>query len=78
MIEERFFKLRECDRRIQIGRFYYIFCVLLQYESLEGIFNKVNVIMYNGKKNEYVLNKYIKINYEELDMDRIIFFIYLL
>lgn len=77
MIEATSSKLRECDRRTQVGRFYYTLSALLQHESLEGTLNKANVIMYNGKKNEYVLNKYTKTNYEELDMDRITFLIHL-
>lgn len=50
MIEETSSKLRECDRRTQIGRFYYTLSALLRHESLEGTLNKANVIMYNGKK----------------------------
>lgn len=59
MIEETSSKLRECDRRTQVGRFYYTLSALLQHESLEGTLNKANIIMYNGKKKTIWFEKYI-------------------
>lgn len=61
MIEETSSKLRECDRRTQIGRFYYTLSALLRHESLESSLNKANVIMYNGKTNLIWFEKYILI-----------------
>lgn len=55
MIEETSSKLRECDRRTQIGRFYYTLSALLRHESLEGTLNKANVIMYNENRPGFVL-----------------------
>lgn len=55
MIEETSSKLRECDRRTQVGRFYYTLSALLRHESLEGTLNKANVIMYNEIRPGFVL-----------------------
>lgn len=55
MIEETSSKLRECDRRTQVGRFYYTLSALLQHESLEGTLNKANIIMYNENRPGFVL-----------------------
>lgn len=64
MIEETSSKLRECDRRTQVGRFYYTLSALLQHESLEGTLNKANIIMYNGKKKNNMIWK-INSSFEE-------------
>lgn len=52
MIEETSCKLRECDRRTQVGRFYYTLSAIVRlgrHEFMETTLNKANVIMYNGK-----------------------------
>lgn len=55
MIDETSSKLRECDRRTQVGRFYYTLSALLRHESLERTLNKANVIMYNENRPGFVL-----------------------
>ncbi|XP_061171897.1 uncharacterized protein LOC133181398 [Saccostrea echinata] len=55
MVEETSTKLQECDRRMQVGRFYYTLVALLHHESLENTLNKANVIMYNENRPGFVL-----------------------
>ncbi|XP_048746643.2 stimulator of interferon genes protein-like isoform X2 [Ostrea edulis] len=55
MIEETSTRLQECDRRVQVGRFYYTLVGLLHHESLENTLNKANVIMYNENRPGFVL-----------------------
>ncbi|XP_062571123.1 uncharacterized protein LOC134233144 [Saccostrea cucullata] len=55
MVEETSTKLQECDRRMQVGRFYYTLVSLLHHESLEKTFNKARVIMYNENRPGFVL-----------------------
>ncbi|XP_062599437.1 stimulator of interferon genes protein-like [Saccostrea cucullata] len=55
MIETTSTKFQECDRRMQVGRFYYILVALLHHESLENTLNKARVIMYNENRPGFVL-----------------------